>query len=66
LLRGLKKAFPYPYILLGKEPVKPSERAGEVKMLLTPFTSKLGFSSKIKATKPATAGEAMEVPAHSM
>jgi hypothetical protein len=53
-------------MLLGKEPVKPSERAWEVRMLLTPFTSKLGFASKIKATKPVTTGEAMEVPAYSM
>jgi hypothetical protein len=53
-------------VLLGKEPVKPSERAWEDKMLLTPFTSKLGFSSKIKATKPATTGEAMEVPGSGM
>jgi hypothetical protein len=62
LLKELKKAFPYPYMLLGREPVKPSERAWEVKMLLTPFTFKLGFASKIKATKPATTGEAVEVP----
>jgi hypothetical protein len=66
MLKELKKAFPYPYMLFGKEPVKPSERAWEVKMLLTPFTSKLGFSSKIKATKPATTGEAIEVPGSGM